>query len=372
VSGRDSVRSIRVETGKGGYDVEFGSGLLSDGSRLAALAARGRLVVVSDRKVWHHHGAALEKGLRKHGVRAVPLLVTPGERSKSWRTLEKLTDRLLALGVERGETILAFGGGVVGDLAGFAAAILKRGCPFVQVPTTLLAQVDSSVGGKTGINSRAGKNLVGAFHQPSAVLIDTDFLRTLPLRQRRNGWAEIVKYGLIADEPFFAWCERNGSKVIAGDADAALHAIWASIAAKAAIVAADEQETNGIRALLNFGHTFGHALEAETGFSSRLLHGEAVALGMVLALAFSAALGLSRQDDADRLARHFAAVGLPASLRQVGLPISAQRFVAHMHGDKKAKAGKLVLVLSRGIGKAFVENNVDERELLAFLAAQGA
>jgi 3-dehydroquinate synthase len=360
-----------VKTSRDSYTVEIGSGLLRDGSKLAGLTDRGRLVVVSDRKVWHYHGAALEGSLRKLGVRAVPLLVAPGERSKSWRTLEKLTDQLLGCRVERGETIVAFGGGVVGDLAGFAAAVLKRGCPFVQVPTTLLAQVDSSVGGKTGINSRAGKNLIGAFHQPSAVLVDTSFLLTLPLRQRRNGWAEIVKYGMIGDADFFAWCERNGPEAIASDVEASLYAISKGIAAKAAIVAADEEETCGIRALLNFGHTFGHALEAETGFSSRLLHGEAVAVGMVLATAFSAKRRLCPEDDVHRLAGHLAAVGLPASLRQLGLRLSAARFLAHMGSDKKVKDCKLALVSSRGIGQAFLEENVDEGELLAFLAGQG-
>ena len=248
------------------------------------------MLVVSDEQVWAAQGERLRRGLGP--VEAVPILVPAGEESKSWRGLEDVVDRLLAEGIERKDHIVAFGGGVIGDLAGFAAAIVNRGCNFVQIPTTLLAQVDSSVGGKTAINVSAGKNLVGAFHQPSLVLIDPVCLDTLDPRQVRAGYAEIVKYALIEDAPLFDWLEAEGRKVIEGDPSARRRAIGAAVSGKARIVEEDERETSGRRALLNLGHTFGHALEAETGYSDRLLHGEAVALGCVLAFDFSAELGL--------------------------------------------------------------------------------
>jgi 3-dehydroquinate synthase len=254
---------------------------------------------------------------------------------------------------------VALGGGVIGDLVGFACAILKRGCRFVQVPTTLLAQVDSSVGGKTAINSRAGKNLIGAFHQPSLVLIDPDTLDTLPARQVRAGYAEVVKYGLIDDPDFFAWCEANGARLLAGDAQARAYAIAHSVAAKARIVAADERETTGTRALLNLGHTFGHALEAEAGFSERLLHGEAVAAGMALAFAYSAEQGIAPATDAERVARHLRAVGLPDSVRAAGIEASGGALVAHMLHDKKMDAGTLPFLLARGIGRTYLDRAVE-------------
>ena len=360
------VRRIDVSLGERSYEVRIGAGLLSEaGAQLGPYARGGRLVVVSDEAVWAAQGARLVAGLG--GLAAAPLLVPPGEASKSWPVLADLVDRLLALGIERGEHVLAFGGGVVGDLAGFAAAIIKRGCPFVQVPTTLLAQVDSSVGGKTGINAAAGKNMVGAFHQPSLVLIDPDALATLGLRQVRAGYAEIVKYALIEDAALFGWLEAHGAAVIAGDGDAREAAIAAAVAGKAAIVGADERETSGRRALLNLGHTVGQALEAETGFSDRLLHGEAVALGLVLAVDHSVERGLCPAADAARVRAHLAASGLPTALRAAVPGTSGERLVAHMRHDKKAEGGALVLILARGIGAAFVERQVDAGAVAAFL-----
>ena len=271
-----------------GYRISIGAGLLAQaGERLAALTKSRRIPVVTDENVAARHLPALVAGLE--GFEVVPIILPPGEASKSFAQLEKLIDALLALEVKRTDVVLALGGGVIGDLTGFAAAILKRGMNFLQVPTTLLAMVDSSVGGKTGINTGRGKNLVGAFHQPLAVWADLDCLATLPEREMKAGYAEVVKYGLISDPAFYEWCEANAARLLAGDKAALAHAVAQSCRAKAAIVAADERETDDIRALLNLGHTFGHALEAETGFSARLLHGEAVAIGMAQALRFSAA-----------------------------------------------------------------------------------
>ncbi|HEY1145751.1 MAG TPA: 3-dehydroquinate synthase, partial [Allosphingosinicella sp.] len=285
-------------------------------------------------------------------------------------TLASLIDRLLELGIERRDHIVAFGGGVIGDLVGFAAAIVNRGCHFVQIPTTLLAQVDSSVGGKTGINVAAGKNLVGAFHQPSLVLIDPASLDTLDPRQVRAGYAEVVKYGLIDNPAFFSWLELNGAALLAGDPAARHHAIRKSVTAKAAIVAADERETSGKRALLNLGHTFGHALEAETGFSDRLFHGEAVAAGMVLAFAFSAERGLCPGTDVERIRAHLSATGLPTSLGAIGIAAAGKRLAGHMLHDKKKEGGRIAFILARGIGQAFVDKRVDLAEVADFLARQ--
>jgi 3-dehydroquinate synthase len=360
------VRQIEVALGHRSYTVEIATGLLDRaGENLARFACRGRLVIVSDTNVWEAQGATLVRGLASGGIAAEAVLVPAGEESKSWAGLQSLTDRLLALGVERGDHIVAFGGGMIGDLAGFAAAILKRGCSYVQVPTSFLAQVDSSVGGKTAINAGAGKNMVGAFHQPSLVLIDPRTLDTLPAREVRAGYAEAVKYGLIGDPGFFAWCEENGARLVDGNAEARLHAIETSVRAKAAIVAEDEHETLGRRALLNLGHTFAHALEAEAGFSDQLLHGEAVAIGITLAFRFSAERGLCAAADAERVARHFKSVGLPS--RASG---SAAALAARMAHDKKASGGRLRLVLARGIGEAFVADDVDTAEVEAFLATQ--
>ncbi|MGK6320099.1 3-dehydroquinate synthase [Sphingomonas sp. DT-204] len=358
---------VRVDLADRGYDVVIESGLLGRAGEQLAPLSRGRtMAIVTDENV-RPHLATLQTSLAAHGVASEPIVLPPGESTKSWASLESLTDRLLELGVERGDHVVALGGGVIGDLVGFACAILKRGCGFVQVPTTLLAQVDSSVGGKTAINARAGKNLIGAFHQPSLVLIDPDVLDTLPPRQLRAGYAEVVKYGLIDDFAFFEWCEANAPKLLAGDPAAREHAIAHSVAAKARIVAADERETSGTRALLNLGHTFGHALEAETGFSDRLLHGEGVAAGMALAFAFSAAQGIAPGQDAERVAAHLRAVGLPDSPAAAGIDADGDTLVAHMLHDKKMDAGTLPFLLARGIGRTYLDKTVDLTAVAAFL-----
>jgi 3-dehydroquinate synthase len=296
--------------------------------------------------------------------------VAPGEDSKGWQTLQALTDWLLAQGVERGDHVFALGGGVVGDLTGFACAILKRGCGFVQIPTTLLSQVDSSVGGKTAINTAAGKNLIGAFHQPSLVLADIATLDTLPDREMRAGYAEVLKYGVLGDREFFDWLEANGSAVLARDPGALTHAVTASVSAKARIVAEDERETSGTRALLNLGHTFGHALEAETGFSDRLLHGEGVALGMVLAARYSARRGELPEEDAERIAGVISDAGLPSEISTLGLRTNGAGLVQHMLHDKKMDAGTLPFVLLRSIGAAYLAKDVDLQDVAAFLDEQ--
>jgi 3-dehydroquinate synthase len=363
------METLTVALGARSYEIRIGHGLIDEAEgHLGPLARDGRLIVVSDETVWDAQGERLRAGLGP--IEAVPLLVAPGEGSKSWATLSGLIDRLLALGIERRDHIVAFGGGVVGDLAGFASAIVNRGCRFVQIPTSLLAQVDSSVGGKTGINVAAGKNLVGAFHQPSLVLIDTACLETLDPRQVRAGYAEIVKYALIEDPDFFAWLEANGPRLLAGEKDARLHAIAVSVAGKARIVEADERETSGRRALLNLGHTFGHALEAETGYSDRLYHGEAVAAGMALAFSFSAERGLCAAGDAERARAHLTATGLPVSLAEIGIDASGARLVDHMKLDKKKEGGRLPFILARGIGGAFVDKSVELEDVEAFLDRQ--
>ena len=355
---------IEVALGERSYEILIEDGLLDNaGAHLAPLARDNRLLVVSDETVWAAQGPRLMRGLG--AIEAVPILLPPGEGTKSWAGLSGLIDRLLGLGVERGDHIVAFGGGVVGDLAGFAAAIVNRGCRFVQIPTSLLAQVDSSVGGKTAINVAAGKNLVGAFHQPSLVLVDPVCLDTLDPRQIRAGYAEIVKYALIEDADFFAWLEQNGATVLATNGPARNRAIVASVCGKAAIIATDERETEGARTLLNLGHTFGHALEAENGFSDRLLHGEAVAMGMVLAFRFSAARGLCDPADADRVAAHLAAVGLPADLDK--FIASGSALAAHIDRDKKACGGRVPFILIRGIGAAFVDTSIELVDVVGFL-----
>ena len=361
---------ITVALGTRSYPILIEAGLLARAADHLAPLARGRtLVIVTDANV-AGHCTALRETLAAAGVRSEAIVLPPGEATKSWDQLAALCDRLLELGVERGDHVVALGGGVIGDLVGFACAILKRGCGFVQIPTTLLAQVDSSVGGKTAINTRAGKNLIGAFHQPSLVLIDPDVLDTLPDRELRAGYAEVVKYGLIDDPAFFAWCEAHGAALLAGDRDARTHAIAHAVAAKARIVAADEHETNGTRALLNLGHTFGHALEAEAGFTGALIHGEGVAAGCALAFAFSAAQGLCPADDAERVAAHWRAVGLPDGLAAAGIGASGARLVDHMRHDKKMAAGTLPCLLARGIGRTYLDRTVDLTDVAVFLDAQ--
>ena len=349
------------------YRISIGGGLLANaGERLSALTKARRIPVVTDETVARRHLPALVAGLQ--GFEVVPIIVRPGEASKSFAELERLIDTLLGLEVKRSDVVLALGGGVIGDLTGFAASIVKRGMNFIQVPTTLLAMVDSSVGGKTGINTPRGKNLVGAFHQPLAVWADLECLATLPDREMKAGYAEIVKYGLIADPAFYEWCEANAGALLAGDREALAHAVAQSCRAKAAIVAADERETGDIRALLNLGHTFGHALEAETGFSSRLLHGEAVAIGMAQALRFSAARGICPVADAERLTAHLSSIGMMAWPRQAGTPAdSAPRLVSHMLHDKKMTDAGLPFILARGIGDAYVAKGVPLDAVTTFL-----
>jgi 3-dehydroquinate synthase len=350
------------------YEVRIAPGLLRRaGEECRPLLRKPTVAVVTDERVAAHWRAPVAASFERVGVDSHWLVLPAGEATKSWDSLARVTDWLLAEGIERNDRIVALGGGVIGDLTGFAAAILKRGCGFIQMPTTLLAQVDSSVGGKTAINTPAGKNLVGAFHQPALVLADPLALDTLPLREVRAGYAEVVKYGLIDDPAFFAWCEANGARLLEGDPAARAHAVASSVAAKARIVAEDERETTGARALLNLGHTFGHALEAETGFSDRLLHGEAVALGMVLASRYSVRRGLMSGQDAGRVAAHIGTAGLPSSLATLGLACTGRDLADHMLHDKKMDAGSLPFLLLRGIGEAFLAKDVAIDDVAAFL-----
>ncbi|WP_156678903.1 3-dehydroquinate synthase [Sphingomonas profundi] len=362
------MTTITVALEGRGYDILIEDGALDRaGTLLAPYIRRGRVLVVTDGNVAAAQLGRLRAALDGAGLAVSVEVLPPGEGTKSWAQLAALTDAMLARGIERGDHVVALGGGVIGDLVGFAAAILKRGCGFVQVPTTLLAQVDSSVGGKTAINSAAGKNLIGAFHQPGFVLIDPTTLDTLPQREVRAGYAEVVKYGLIDDAAFFAWCEANAAALLAGDPAARASAIAHSVAAKAAIVAADERETSGTRALLNLGHTFGHALEAETGFSDRLLHGEAVAAGIALAFRFSACAGLCPPGDAARVTAHLRATGLPVTLADCGIDADGATLVAHMAHDKKMDGGRLPFLLARGIGRTFLAKDVALADVTAFL-----
>ncbi len=350
------------------YDVRVEAGLVS---RLAeecgGLLHKVRVPIITDVNVHAALGAKAAESFSAAGKQVEWWVLPPGDQCKSWDHLAALIEWLLELGVERGDHILALGGGALGDLTGFAASILKRGCHFIQIPTTLLAQVDSSVGGKTAINTPTGKNLVGAFHQPSLVLADPDMLNTLPPREVAAGYAEVVKYGLLGDAEFFVWCEANGAALLAGDAAAREYAIATSVAAKARIVAEDEFETTGKRALLNLGHTFGHALEAQTGFSDRLLHGEGISLGMVLAARYSVRRGLMDAGEAERIVRHLAAAGMPHEISALGLNCDGQTLTAHMLHDKKMEAGKLSFILMRGIGEAFVAKDVELADVAAFL-----
>ncbi|MEZ5656028.1 MAG: 3-dehydroquinate synthase [Sphingobium sp.] len=362
------MSKVQVALGSRSYDIVIEDGLVDRaGTYLGSHARAGRLVVITDENVAAAQLGRLRQALSQSDIHCEAIILPAGEPTKSWAGLSGLMDRLLALEVERKDHIVALGGGVIGDLVGFAAAILKRGCSFVQIPTTLLSQVDSSVGGKTAINASAGKNLIGAFHQPSLVLIDPTSLDTLPAREVRAGYAEVVKYGLIGDAEFFAWCEQHGHALLAGGPAARAHAIEKSVQSKAEIVAADEEEKSGRRALLNLGHTFGHALEAETGYSDTLLHGEAVAAGMALAFRFSAAQGLCDIADAVRVTGHLRNAGLPASLRDAGISASGEALVAHMMHDKKMEGGTLPFLLARGIGQTYLDRDVQLADVAAFL-----
>jgi 3-dehydroquinate synthase len=356
------------------YAIVIGESLIaSAGKRLAAALPGARFAVVSDKTVAELHLAPLKASLEEQGLFLGSAVVAPGEASKSFPVLAKLCETLLELGVDRGDCVIAFGGGVVGDLTGFAASILRRGVRVVQMPTTLLAQVDSSIGGKTGIDTKQGKNLIGAFHQPSLVLADVSVLSTLSAREFRAGYAEVVKYGLLGDAPFFAWLEQNRADVFSGKDGKRRHTVETSARAKAEIVAADEREESGQRALLNLGHTFGHALEAFARYSDRLLHGEAIAIGMRLAFTYSVDQGLCPAEDAARVAKHFADVGLPTEIAAIpGEAPTTGELLRLMAQDKKVKGGKLALVLVRGIGQAFVEADVTMEPLTDFLKRECA
>ena len=352
---------VRVDLGERGYDIAIGGGLLGEaGKRIARLNPKAKAAIVTDETVAELYLDPCRRALAAAGIESTPVVIRPGEASKSFPTYERVVDALLQAKIERGDLVIALGGGVVGDLAGFAAATVLRGVDLVQIPTTLLAQVDSSVGGKTGIDTPRGKNLVGAFHQPRLVIADTDLLDSLSPREFRSGYAEVAKYGLINDEAFFAWLEKNWKGVFAGGPDR-VHAVATSCRAKAAIVGRDEREA-GERALLNLGHTFGHALEAASGYSGRLLHGEAIAIGIVLAFRLSGRLGLCRREDVERVAAHFAAVGLPTNLSQVeGKLPGTDALLTLMAQDKKVRAGALVFILTRGVGKAEIAKGIDIR-----------
>ena len=361
---------VNVALGERSYDIHIGRGLLALlGQKIAALRPGAKVAIVTDETVMRHHLAAAEATLAAAGITATSVIVPHGESTKSIARLNEVVEGLLEAKLERGDIVLALGGGVIGDLAGFAAAILRRGLDYVQVPTTLLAQVDSSVGGKTAIDSSHGKNLIGAFHQPVLVLADTALLDTLSPRQFRAGYAEVAKYGLIGDAAFFSWLDANWRDVFAGG-PAREHAIAVSCRMKAAIVSRDERET-GERALLNLGHTFGHALEAGAGFSDRLLHGEAISLGMALAFRFSARRGLLPAAEAERVERHLAAVGLPIDISSVpgGVP-GPDRLMDLIAQDKKVKRGNLTFILARGIGASFIAPDVVAADVRAFLVQQ--
>jgi len=342
------------------YDIHIGPGLLDQaGALIAPLLRRPRVVIISDETVARLHLETLRKGLEKNGILSEALCLPPGEGTKSWPYLERAVEWLLDQKVERNDVVVAFGGGVIGDLVGFAAAILRRGVRFVQVPTSLLAQVDSSVGGKTGINAPQGKNLIGAFHQPSLVLADTEVLGTLTSRDFLAGYGEVVKYGMLGDSDFFQWLEGNASKAAAGDMAARIYAVKRSVEMKAEIVTRDETE-QGDRALLNLGHTFCHALEAATGYSDRLLHGEGVAIGCALAFELSARMGLCSQEDPSRVRSHLREMKTKVDLSDIAgeLP-DADGLIALMAQDKKVVDGKLRFILARGIGEAFITSDVD-------------
>jgi 3-dehydroquinate synthase len=361
---------VDVPLAERAYDIVIGRGVIvSLGTRLAALRPGAKAAIVTDENVASRHLAIAESALESAGIESARVIVPAGEASKSMAMFDKVCEELIDARIERGDIVIALGGGVIGDLAGFAASAVRRGLEYVQVPTTLLAQVDSSIGGKTGINSRQGKNLIGAFHQPILVLADTALLDTLPARLMRAGYAEVVKYGHLGDTDFFSWLEANWQEIFSGG-PAREHAIAVSCRMKASIVARDERET-GERALLNFGHTFGHAAEAAAGFSDRLHHGEAIAIGMVLALTFSVRRGLMPQAEADRAIRHFAAIGLPTKLSDIpGKSPDADQLMQLVAQDKKVKRGKLTFILSRGIGQAFVASDIDAADARAFLVEQ--
>lgn len=364
---------LKVDLGETrSYDIIIGTGLINDAARyIKPLLPRNRALIVTDSKVAKIHADNLLSALRAHHIECDTIIIAEGEQSKNFETLENLINRLISQDVERNDVIIAFGGGVIGDLTGFAAAILRRGIDFIQIPTTLLAQVDSSVGGKTAINTDHGKNLVGAFHQPRLVLADVAVLHTLEKRELLAGYTEIVKYALIRDADFFAWLEDHGKTVISGDKNALLHAVMKSCTHKAEIVKRDETE-KGERALLNLGHTFGHALEAATGYGRRLLHGEAVAIGIVMAFALSAKLGHCSDMDVKRIEAHLKNIGLPTHPKDIegGTP-SKDELINYIKQDKKVTDGRVTFILANGIGQAFLTNKVEPGVISEFLAEFG-
>jgi len=362
---------VSVALGERSYDIHIGSGVLQNSGKLIASLVNGSgtaLPIVTDENVAKLHYKTLADSLTGFGFSPMPIVLPPGEKTKSFSHLQNLLERLLALEIERGGIIVAFGGGVIGDLAGFAAGILKRGVAYAQIPTTLLAQVDSSVGGKTAIDTKHGKNLVGVFHQPRIVIADISVLKTLPARERLSGYAEIAKYGLLGDAEFFHWLEDHAQQALAGDEAAITRSVVHSCKMKASIVVRDEREA-GERALLNLGHTFAHALEAALGYSDSISHGEAVALGCVLAFELSAKLGHCTAEDAARVERHFAALGFKTRRSQIDGPRpSADELLGHIRHDKKTQGGRMTFVLTKGIGKAFVARDVEENVVKGLLS----
>ncbi|MDO6965157.1 3-dehydroquinate synthase [Rhizobium alvei] len=361
-------KNVRVELGDRAYDILIGPGLIARAGREIAARLKGkRMAVITDEHVAPFYLAPLTESLAAEGIQTFPLVLPAGEKTKSFEHFMTVCDHVLAAKIERNDAVIALGGGVIGDLTGFAAGVVRRGTRFIQIPTSLLAQVDSSVGGKTGINSRHGKNLIGVFHQPDLVLADSDVLDTLSKREFRAGYAEVAKYGLIDKPDFFEWLEGNWQSVFAGG-EARINAIAVSCQAKADVVAKDERE-NGLRALLNLGHTFGHALEAATQYdSARLVHGEGVSIGMVLAHQFSARMNLASPDLARRVEAHLKAVGLPVSMDQIpGELPPAEQLLEAITQDKKVKGGKLTFILTRGLGESFVADDVPASEVLSFL-----
>ncbi len=360
--------SVPVALGARSYDILVGSNLIADGgSSLKGVLRNPRVAIITDETVATLHLKTLEKALDHAGIEHSVHIFPAGESSKSIATYGDLMNRLLDARIQRDEALIALGGGVIGDLTGFAAATLRRGVDFIQIPTTLLSQVDSSVGGKTGINAAQGKNLIGAFYQPKLVLADISLLDSLPHREIIAGYAEVVKYGLLGDRDFFEWLEANGRKVIEGDEAARIYAVEQSVRAKARIVAQDERE-GGVRALLNLGHTFGHALEAETGYGPHLNHGEAVSIGMIMAAELSTELGFLNRQELGRIVAHFENVGLPTHVPHIdGLDWSAEKLLAHMRQDKKISGGKIMLILMKEIGVSFTTRDIQESDILSLL-----
>lgn len=368
-----TIETVHVDLAGRSYDIRIGQGLVQDAAAyVAPLLKRKFAAIVTDENVAKAHLKTLEAALKAAGIETKAHILPAGEKTKGYQHLAETCDALLSFGVERKDVVIALGGGVIGDLTGFAAAVLRRGVSFIQIPTSLLAQVDSSVGGKTGINSKHGKNLIGSFHQPILVLADLDVLSTLPQRQRAAGYAEVAKYGLLGDAEFFNWLDQHVEAIMCGDIHATTQAVKISCAMKARIVAEDETET-GVRALLNLGHTFGHALEAATGYSDTLLHGEAVAIGMVQAFGFSEMLGHCEQGLNRKVAAHLHRAGLPTHISDIKAELPPpEALVKLMYQDKKAENGRLTFILAERIGKTFIAKGVDEAKVLNFLKADMA